>query len=159
MMKKKNTHGGKTIAKNKRARFEYHIDERIEAGLALEGWEVKSLRESRVQFADSYVLLKDNEAFLFGCRIDPLPTASKHITPDPTRTRKLLLKREEIDRLTSKVEQKGFTLVPINLHWKTGFIKCEVALAKGKAEHDKRDTIKDREGKREVERAMKSRNR
>ena len=159
MMKKKNTLGGKTIAKNKRARFEYHIDERIEAGLALEGWEVKSLRESRVQFSDSYVLLKDNEAFLFGCRIDPLPTASKHITPDPTRTRKLLLKREEIDRLTSKVEQKGFTLVPINLHWKTGFIKCEVALAKGKAEHDKRDTIKDREGKREVERAMKSRNR
>jgi SsrA-binding protein len=99
-MNKKTTNGTKTIARNKRARFDYHIEERIEAGLSLEGWEVKSLRESRVQFADSYVLLKDNEAFLFGCRIDPLPTASKHITPDPTRTRKLLLHRREIDRIT-----------------------------------------------------------
>src|SRR5210317_2005435 len=110
MKKKKNKDsnrkGDKTIALNKRARFEYHIEERIEAGLGLEGWEVKSLRDSRVQFADSYVLLKDNEAFLFGCRIDPLPTASTHINPDPTRTRKMLLNRREIDRLTGMVERK-----------------------------------------------------
>ena len=102
--------GGKTIARNKRARFDYHIEERIEAGLSLEGWEVKSLRESRVQFADSYVLLKDNEAFLFGCRIDPLPTASKHVTPDPLRTRRLLLHRREIDRITGPVSYTHLTL-------------------------------------------------
>ena len=115
--KKKPTSAGKTIALNKRARFEYHIEERIEAGLSLEGWEVKSLRDSRVQFADSYVLLKDNEAFLFGCRIDPLPTASTHITPDPTRTRKLLMNRREIDRLTGMVERKGFTVIPTAMYW------------------------------------------
>jgi SsrA-binding protein len=108
---------------------------------------------------DGYVVIRNKEMFIIGCLINPLKTASTHVNPEAARTRKLLLKRDEIDRLTSKVEQKGFTLVPINLHWKTGFIKCEVALAKGKAEHDKRDTIKDREGKREVERAMKSRNR
>jgi SsrA-binding protein len=97
------TKGSKTIALNKRARFEYHIEERLEAGVSLEGWEVKSLRESRVQFADSYILLKDNEAFLFGCRIDPLPTASKHIAPDPTRTRKLLLHRRMINAGIRKI--------------------------------------------------------
>ena len=157
MMKKKNTQGGNTIAKNKRARFEYHIDERIEAGLALEGWEVKSLRESRVQFADSYVLLKDNEAFLFGCRIDPLPTASKHITPDPTRTRKLLLHRREIDRITGMVERKGFTVVPTFMYWSHGKVKVEIGIAKGKKAHDKRADQKDRDWERQKARIMKSR--
>ena len=112
--------GTKTIAVNKRARFEYHVEERFEAGIALEGWEVKALREGRVQFADSYVLLKDNEAFLFGCQINPLPTASTHVTPDPTRTRKLLLHRQEIDRLAGAVERKGYTLIPLRLYWKRG---------------------------------------
>ena len=157
IMKKKNTHGGKTIAKNKRARFEYHIDERIEAGLALEGWEVKSLRESRVQFADSYVLLKDNEAFLFGCRIDPLPTASKHITPDPTRTRKLLLHRREIDRITRMVDRKGFTVVPTAMYWSHGKVKVEIGVAKGKKDHDKRADQKDRDWQRQKARIMKPR--
>ncbi|MDH4000263.1 MAG: SsrA-binding protein SmpB, partial [Xanthomonadales bacterium] len=104
--------GKKTIALNKRARFEYHIEDRFEAGIALEGWEVKSLREGRVQFSDSYVLLKDNEAFLFGCQINPLPTASTHVKPDPLRTRKLLLHRREIDRLTGAVDRKGYTVIP-----------------------------------------------
>jgi SsrA-binding protein len=117
--KKKPTTSGKTIALNKRARFEYHIEERIEAGLSLQGWEVKSLRDSRVQFADSYVLLKDNEAFLFGCRIDPLQTASTHVNPDPTRTRKLLMNRREIDRVTGMVERKGFTVIPTAMTRKT----------------------------------------
>lgn len=157
MMKKKNTTGGKTIAKNKRARFEYHIDERIEAGLALEGWEVKSLRESRVQFADSYVLLKDNEAFLFGCRIDPLPTASKHVVPDPTRTRKLLLHRREIDRITRMVDRKGFTVVPTAMYWSHGKVKVEIGVAKGKKDHDKRADQKDRDWQRQKARIMKPR--
>ncbi len=147
------------IAENKKAAFDYFFEERHECGMVLEGWEVKAVREGKVQLTDGYVVIRNKEMFIIGCLINPLKTASTHINPEAARTRKLLLKREEIDRLTSKVEQKGFTLVPINLHWKAGFIKCEVALAKGKAEHDKRDTIKDREGKREVERAMKSRNR
>ena len=147
--------GSKTIARNKRARFEYHIEERIEAGLSLEGWEVKSLRESRVQFADSYVLLKDNEAFLFGCRIDPLPTASTHINPDPTRTRPLLLHRREIDRLTGLVERKGFTVVPISMYWSRGKVKVEIGTAKGKKAHDKRADQKDRDWTRQKARIMK----
>lgn len=147
--------GSKTIARNKRARFDYHIEERIEAGLSLEGWEVKSLRESRVQFADSYVLLKDNEAFLFGCRIDPLPTASKHITPDPTRTRRLLMHRREIDRITGLVERKGFTVVPTAMYWSRGKVKVEIGTAKGKKAHDKRADEKDRDWKRQKARIMK----
>ena len=155
-VKKKNTTmGSKTIALNKRARFEYHIEERIEAGLSLEGWEVKSLRESRVQFADSYVLLKDNEAFLFGCRIDPLPTASKHITPDPTRTRKLLMNRREIDRITGMVERKGFTVIPTAMYWLRGKVKVEIGVAKGKKAHDKRHDQKDRDWQRQKARIMK----
>ena len=155
-MSKKNTAPGtRTIARNKRARFEYHIEERLEAGLSLEGWEVKSLRESRVQFADSYVLLKDNEAFLFGCRIDPLPTASKHITPDPTRTRRLLLHRREIDRITGLVDRKGFTVVPTNMYWARGKVKVEIGLAKGKKAHDKRADQKDRDWQRQKARIMK----
>lgn len=125
----------------------------------LEGWEVKSLREGKVQLTDGYVVVRAGELFLIGCQIHPLNSASTHISPDKVRTKKLLLHKEQIKKMIVKVEQKGYTLVPLNLHWKAGKIKCEIALAKGKAEHDKRDTIKDREGKREVERAMKSRQR
>ena len=148
-------HGSKTIARNKCARFDYHIEERIEAGLSLEGWEVKSLRESRVQFADSYVLLKDNEAFLFGCRIDPLPTASKHIIPDPLRTRRLLLHRREIDRITGLVERKGFTVIPTAMYWSHGRVKVEIGTARGKKAHDKRADQKDRDWTRQKARIMK----
>ena len=144
------------IADNKKAAFNYFFEERFEAGLVLE---VKSLREGKVQLTDGYVVIRDGEMFIIGLQINPLHTASSHVSPDKVRTKKLLLHKEEIKRLTGKVEQKGYTLVPINLHWKSGKVKCDIALAKGKAEHDKRDTIKDREGKREVERAMKDRNR
>jgi SsrA-binding protein len=147
------------IADNKKAIFNYHIEERFEAGMVLEGWEVKSLRMGKVQLTDGYVVIRGGELFLIGCQINPLHTASTHVNPDNVRTKKLLLNKEEIRRLIGKVEQKGFTLVPLNLHWKNGKVKCDMALAKGKAEHDKRDTIKDREGKREVQRAMKHRTR
>jgi SsrA-binding protein len=147
------------IAENKKAAFNYFFEERHEAGMVLEGWEVKALREGKVQLTDGYVVIREGELFVIGCLINPLRTASTHVNPEAARTRKLLMKKEEIRRLIGKVEQKGYTLVPINLHWKNGRVKCEIALAKGKAEHDKRDTIKDREGKREVERAMKSRHR
>ena len=147
------------IADNKKAMFNYHIEERFEAGMVLEGWEVKSVREGKVQLTDGYVVIRNGEVFIIGCQINPLGTASTHVTPDKVRTKKLLMHKAEIKRLMGKVEQKGFTLVPLNMHWKAGRVKCEIGLAKGKGEHDKRDTIKDREGKREVERAMKSRNR
>ena len=147
------------IADNKKAAYNYFFEERFEAGMVLEGWEVKALREGKVNLTEGYVVVRKGELFIIGLQINPLRTASTHINPDSIRTRKLLLHKDEIKRLTGKVEQKGYTLVPINLHWKAGKVKCEIALAKGKAEHDKRDTIKDREGKREVERAMKSRNR
>jgi len=154
-MKKKSGKGSSTIARNKRARFDYHIDERIEAGLSLQGWEVKSLRESRVQFADSYVLLKDNEAFLFGCRIDPLPAVSTHITPDPTRTRRLLLHRREIDRITGLVERNGFTVIPTAMYWSKGKVKVEIGTARGKKTHDKRADQKDRDWQRQKARILK----
>lgn len=154
MNDKKKT-GSSTIAVNKRARFEYHVEDRIEAGLALEGWEVKALREGRVQFADSYVLLKDNEAFLFGCQINPLPTVSTHITPDPVRTRKLLLHRNEIDRLIGAVDRKGYTVIPTAMYWSRGRAKVELGMAKGKRQHDKRKTQKDRDWERQKERIMK----
>ena len=147
------------IADNKKAAFNYFFEERHEAGMVLQGWEVKAVREGKVQLTDGYVVIRDGELFLIGCQINPLKTASTHVNPDAVRTKKLLLHKDEIRRLIGKVEQKGYTLVPINMHWKNGKIKCEIALAKGKAEHDKRDTIKDREGKREVERALKGRNR
>ena len=147
------------IADNKKAAYNYFFEERFEAGMVLEGWEVKSLREGKVQLTDGYVMIRDGEMFIVGCQINPLRSASTHTTPDSIRTKKLLLHREQIRKLTNKIEQKGYTLVPLNLHWKAGKVKCEIALAKGKAEHDKRDVIKDREGKREVERAMKSRQR
>ena len=127
--------------------------------MVLQGWEVKALREGKVQLTDGYVVIREGELYLIGCQINPLKTASTHVSPEAARTKKLLLHKEEIKRLIGKVEQKGYTLVPLNLHWKNGRVKCDIGLAKGKAEHDKRDTIKDREGKREVERAMKSRHR
>jgi SsrA-binding protein len=147
------------IAENRKATYNYAIEERFEAGLVLQGWEVKALREGKVQLTDGYVVIREGELFLIGCQINPLKTASTHVNPEAARTKKLLLHKEQIRRLVGKVEQRGYTLVPLNLHWKTGKVKCEVALGKGKAEHDKRSTIKDREGKREVERAMKSRQR
>ena len=147
------------IADNKKAVFNYFIEERFEAGMVLEGWEVKAVREGKVQLTDGYVVIRDGELFIIGCQINPLKTASTHVNPDSVRTKKLLLHKDEIRRLVGKVEQKGYTLVPLNLHWKNGRVKCEIGLARGKAEHDKRDTIKDREGKREVERAMKQRHR
>lgn len=151
--------GNSRIADNKKALFNYAIEERFEAGMVLQGWEVKALREGKVQLTDGYVVIREGELYLIGCQINPLLSASTHISPDSVRTKKLLLHKEQIRRLIGKVEQKGNTIVPLNLHWKAGKVKCEIALAKGKAEHDKRDTIKDREGKREVERAMKTRNR
>ena len=144
------------IADNKRARFDYSIEETIEAGIALEGWEVKSLREGRVQITESYVHLRDGEAWLLGAQITPLATVSTHIHPDPTRTRKLLLHRGELDRLVGAVERKGYTLVPLNLHWRKGRVKLDVGLARGKKSHDKRATIKDRDWKRQQARIMKS---
>jgi SsrA-binding protein len=147
------------IADNKKAIYNYAIEERFEAGMVLEGWEVKALREGKVQLTDGYVVIRNGELFLIGCQINPLNTASTHVSPDSVRTKKLLLQKDQIRRLIGKVEQKGYTMVPLNLHWKNGKVKCEMGLGKGKAEHDKRDTIKDREGKREVERVMKSRHR
>jgi SsrA-binding protein len=155
LMNNQQTVGRKTIALNKRARFEYHIEERIEAGIALEGWEVKALREGRVQFADSYVLLKDNEAYLFGCLVNPLPTVSTHVTPDPTRTRKLLLHRREIDRLVGAVDRRGYTVVPTAMYWSRGKVKVEIGMARGKRQHDKRKTQKDRDWERQKSRIMK----
>ncbi|MDP3620030.1 MAG: SsrA-binding protein SmpB [Ramlibacter sp.] len=143
------------IADNKKAAYNYFFEEKYEAGMVLQGWEIKALRAGKVQLTDGYVVIKGGELFVIGCQINPLNTASTHVSPDSVRTKKLLLHKEEIRRLIGKVEQKGYTLVPLNLHWKGGKVKCEIALAKGKAEHDKRNTIKDREGKREVERAMK----
>lgn len=145
------------IAENKKAAYDYFFEERHEAGMVLHGWEIKALRAGKAQLTDGYVLIREGELFLLGCRIHALKTASTHVQPDAARTKKLLLKKDDIRRLTGKVEQKGYTLVPLNLHWKNGYVKCDIALAKGKAEHDKRNTIKEREDKREVERAMKKR--
>jgi SsrA-binding protein len=143
------------IADNKKAAFNYFFEERHEVGMVLEGWEVKAIREGKVQLTDGYIVIRGGELYLIGCQINPLKQASTHVRPDSVRSKKLLMKKDDIRRLIGKVEQKGHTLVAINLHWRNGRVKCELALAKGKGEHDKRDTIKDREGKREVERAMK----
>jgi SsrA-binding protein len=145
-----------TIAKNKKARFEFFIEENLEAGIALEGWEVKALRSGRAQITESYVLLRNGEAYLFGCHIPPLPTASTHVKPDPTRTRKLLMHRREIDRLIGAVERKGYTLVPLSLYWSKGRAKLDIGLAKGKKMHDKRDSEKDRDWERQKSRIMKA---
>jgi len=144
-----------TIARNKKARFEYHIEDKFEAGLVLEGWEVKSLRAGKVQINDSYILLKEKEAFLFGALITPLPTASTHIRPDPQRTRKLLLNRAEINRLASAVERQGYTVVPLTMYWKNGRAKLAIGVAKGKKTHDKRRTERDRDWQLQKQRLMK----
>ena len=156
-MSAKDKGGGATIALNKKARHEYFIEDRFEAGIALEGWEVKSLRAGRVQLTESYILIKDAEAFLLGGHITPLPTASTHIHPDPQRTRKLLLHRTELNRLIGATERKGYTLVPLAMYWKRGRAKLEIGLAKGKKQHDKRATEKERDWNREKERVMKAR--
>ncbi len=145
-----------TIALNKKSRHDYHLEERLEAGLVLEGWEVKSLRAGRVQLRDSYILLKDNEAWLFGALITPLPTASTHISPDPQRSRKLLLHRAELNKLIGAVERKGYALIPTAMFWKKGRAKLEIALARGKKQHDKRATEKERDWQRQKQRIMKS---
>lgn len=156
-MNNKKTTSPARIAENKKAAFNYFFEERHEAGIVLQGWEVKALRSGKAQITEGYVVIKEGELFLIGCQIQPLKTTSTHISAEAARTKKLLMHKDEIRRLVGKVEQKGFTLVPLNLHWKNGRVKCEVALARGKVEHDKRATIKEREGKREVERAMKQR--
>jgi SsrA-binding protein len=146
-----------TIALNKKARHDYFIEDRFEAGIALQGWEVKSLREGRAQLGESYVLLKDAQAWLLGMHITPLASASTHVAADPTRTRRLLLHRRELDRLIGAVERKGYTLVPLALYWKHGLAKLEIALARGKHAHDKRATEKERDWKREKERLLRNR--
>lgn len=145
------------VADNRRARHEYFIEEHFEAGLALEGWEVKSLRAGKAQIAEAYVVVKNGEAWLLGARIDPLPTAAAIARPDPDRTRKLLLGRAELDRLIGLVERKGFTLVPLDVHWTRGRAKLEIGVAKGKKAHDKRATEKDRDWTRDRERLLKGR--
>lgn len=154
MAKKKKAPSGNNIAVNKRARFEYHVEERLEAGLVLTGWEVKSLREGKAQLTDSYVLLKDGEAWLVGVHITPLKTACTHVVADPTRSRKLLLNRRELAKLFARTEQKGYTCVALSLYWKQQRVKCEIALVKGKKEHDKRETEKDRDWGRQKQRIM-----
>ena len=147
-----------TIARNKKARHEFFVEETFEAGLALEGWEVKSLRDGRAQLTEGYVHIRDGEAWLFGAHISPLITVSTHITADPRRTRKLLLHRVELDRLIGAVERKGYTLVPLNLHWTRGRVKLDVGLAKGKKQHDKRAGQKDKDWQRQKARILKSSN-
>jgi SsrA-binding protein len=156
MAKKPTKNPSASIARNKKARFDYFIEESLEAGLALEGWEVKSLRAGKAQITESYVLLRAGEIFLFGAQITPLLSASTHITADPRRTRKLLLHREEIDRLTGLVERKGYTLVPLEMFWARGKAKLKVGLAKGKKQHDKRAADRDRDWQRDRERALKA---
>ena len=144
-----------SIADNKKAFHDYFIEERFEAGLVLEGWEVKAIRAGRTQLKEAYVVLKGEEVYVIGMHVSPLPTASTHIKPDPTRSRKLLLHANEISKLIGLVERAGYTLVPLNLHYTRGRIKCEIGLAKGKKQHDKRDTERERDAKREIDRTMK----
>ena len=155
-MAKKNKPGGDSrIAENRKARHDFFIEENLEAGLALQGWEVKALRAGRASLTEAYAILKDGEAFLLGAHISPLPSASTHIKPDPLRTRKLLLNRRELDRLVGAVERKGYTLVPLSLYWKAGRAKLDLGLAKGKKQHDKRATDRDRDWRRQKARIMK----
>ncbi len=146
-----------SIVQNKKAFHDYFIEQRFEAGIALEGWEVKAIRAGRAQLKEAYVIVGDSELFLLGCHISPLPTASTHVQPDPTRTRKLLLHAEEINRLIGSVERAGYTLIPIDLHYSKGRIKLEIGLAKGKKQHDKRAAEKDREWQREQQRVLRAR--
>lgn len=156
--KKSTVHTGGTIAQNKRARHEYHIEEKYEAGLVLLGWEVKSLRAGKAQLVDSYVIFKDNEAWLIGAHLTPLEAASTHVIADPTRTRKLLMNRKEIDKIARQSEQDGYTAVCLSLFWKKNKVKADIALVKGKKLHDKRATIKEREWGRQKQRVLKAYN-
>ena len=146
-----------SIIDNKKAFFDYFIEDRYEAGLVLEGWEVKAIRDGRVQIKEAYVIVSNGEIFLIGSHITALPTASTHVQPDPTRTRKLLLNAREIDKLIGAVERAGYTLVPLDMHYTKGRIKVEIGLAKGKKQHDKRETEKDRDWKREQQRLLRAR--
>lgn len=160
-MTKKKSHkpGSATIALNKRARHEYFIEDEIEAGLSLQGWEVKSLRAGKANISDSYVIMRDGEAYLFGATITPLNVASTHVVCDPTRTRKLLLKQRELANLYGQINRNGYTVVALSLYWKNAWCKIKIGVAKGKKDHDKRDTIKDREWKLDKARIMKNANR
>ncbi|AZG99244.1 TPA: SsrA-binding protein SmpB [Proteus mirabilis] len=160
-MTKKKSHkpGSATIALNKRARHEYFIEDEIEAGLSLQGWEVKSLRAGKANISDSYVIMRDGEAYLFGATITPLNVASTHVVCDPTRTRKLLLKQRELANLYGQINRDGYTVVALSLYWKNAWCKIKIGIAKGKKDHDKRDTIKDREWKLDKARIMKNANR
>jgi len=151
----KPAHTQRLIAENRRARFDYFIEERLEAGLVLEGWEVKAMRAGRAQVAEAYVIVRNNEAFLIGAHIAPLSTASTHKVADPVRTRKLLLNRSELDHLIGAVERRGYTLVPLELYWKHGRAKLQIGLAKGKQKHDKRASEKDRDWVRDKARLMR----
>ena len=144
-----------SIVENRKAFHDYFIEERFEAGLALEGWEVKAIRAGRAQLAEAYVIVRNEELFLIGCHISPLSAASTHVHPDPVRTRKLLMRSEEMKRLIGKVERAGYTIVPLNLHYRGGWIKLEMGLAKGKKQHDKRQDIKDKDWQREEQRLIR----
>jgi len=157
-MTKKKAHkpGSATIAMNKRARHEYFIEDEIEAGISLQGWEVKSLRAGKANIADSYVTFRDGEAFLFGATITPLTVASSHVVCEPMRTRKLLMNRRELDKLFGKVNRDGYTVVALSMYWKNAWTKIKIGLAKGKQDHDKRDNAKDREWAVDKARIMKN---
>jgi len=150
---------GKTIALNKRARHEYHLEQRYEAGLALQGWELKSIRAGRANIGESYAIVRNGELFLFGAQVTPLISASSHVVADERRTRKLLLHRHEIDQLVGKLEREGYTLVPTALYWKGNKVKAELALARGKQSHDKREASKERDWQREKQRVLRRHNR
>jgi SsrA-binding protein len=145
-----------TIVDNRKAFHDYFIEERYEAGVVLHGWEVKAIRAGRVQLKEAYVIVRDDEVFLFGAHISALLSASSHVHPEALRTRKLLLHAEEIKRITAKVDRAGYTLVPLNLHYVRGRVKCEIGLAKGKKQHDKRNTEKERDSQREIQSVMKA---
>ena len=154
--KGKNSSGGSTIALNKKARHDYFIEDKYETGIALQGWEVKSLRAGRAQLTESYVIIKNGEAWLLGAHITPLPAASTHVHADPTRTRRLLLHRRELDKLIGAVERKGYTLIALAMYWKHGLAKLEIGLAKGKKQYDKRADEREKDWQREKERLLKS---
>ena len=154
MAKKKKSSPGR-IADNKRARHDYHISETFEAGLVLAGWEVKSMREGKCQLTDSYVLLKNGEAWLLGCHVTPLKTASTHVVADPDRTKKLLLNKRELGKIYGAIQQKGYACVALSIYWKANLVKCEIGLAQGKKLHDKRATEKERDWNRDKQRLMR----
>ncbi|MET0497917.1 MAG: SsrA-binding protein SmpB [Steroidobacteraceae bacterium] len=156
MTKKLRTDDNPLIAENRKARYDFSIEESYEAGMSLLGWEVKSLRAGRAQIKEAYCFIKDGEAYLYGAHMSPLNTASTHVIPEPTRTRKLLLNKSELSRLIGAVERRGYTLIPLELYWKNNRVKLRIGLAKGKKDHDKRETSKDRDWAREKSRLMKS---